>query len=60
MASVGREAVPFQRDCAPADARALLAAAGKDLALRLAATHARVAKHLGATSPYLVGEVWDE
>ena len=51
--------MPFQRDCTPADVRSVLAAAGRDARTHLAATHARVLKHLGATSPYLVPRVWD-
>eukprot|EP00887_Chlorella_sp_A99_P005461 scaffold1.g5461.t1 len=59
LQSVRREEVHFQQHFTPGEVRQLLSAAGSGLDKRVGATRARVRKHLGASSPYLVDEVWE-
>ena len=60
MASVGSSEVHFQLQFQPADVRALLASTTAGLDKKLGAVYQRVLKHLAATSPYLVEQVWDK
>ncbi len=50
--------VAFQAGCQAADVRVLLADSLRAPQKKLAAMHARVKKHLGATAPALAAAVW--
>ena len=56
---LGSEEVPFQLHYQVADLRALLAATFEKLQKRFGAMWARIHKHMGTSSPGLIGEVWE-
>lgn len=60
MESVGSDAVHFQQQFQPAEVRQLLASTTAGLDRKLVQVHQRIEKHLAATSPYLVDQVWDK
>jgi hypothetical protein len=57
LKAVEVEEVAFQAGCQAAELRAVLAATLAAPQRRLAAMHARVRKHLGATAPILAAQV---
>ena len=59
MAAGGSESVHFQLQFQPGEVRALLSATAAGLDARLVAVRQRVHKHLGASSPRLVDDVWE-
>ena len=56
---LGPEEVPFQLHYQVADLRALLAATFEKTQKRFNAKWARIHKHMGTSSPGLIGEVWE-
>eukprot|EP00891_Asterochloris_glomerata_P003138 jgi/Astpho2/3138/Aster-03421 len=56
---LGPEEVPFQLHYQVADLRALLAATFEKTQKRFNAMWARIHKHMGTSSPGLIGEVWE-